>query len=212
MTNQVTRPSADTRTRLVEAARYLFWERGYAATGLAEILRRARANSGSFYHFFDSKDALLRTVLDTYVDALEPQLMAPVRAAARRPLDEVLGLLGSYRARLLASGCTYGCPLGRLALEIDPENTPAHDRIARNFDAWKQAVADALTREGIAEPDAVATFVLTVMEGAVMQARAYRAIEPFDTCVRQLAAYLATLPRLAPRRPRRRPARKVTGR
>ena len=79
MTNQVTRPSADTRTRLVEAARYLFWERGYAATGLSEILRRARANSGSFYHFFDSKDALLRTVLDTYVDALEPQLMAPRR-------------------------------------------------------------------------------------------------------------------------------------
>ena len=212
MTTQVTRPSADTRTRLVEAARYLFWERGYAATGLSEILRRARANSGSFYHFFDSKDALLRTVLDTYVDALEPQLMAPVRAAARRPLDEVLGLLGSYRARLLATGCTYGCPLGRLALEIDAENTPAHDRIARNFDGWKHAVADALTREGIAEPDAVATFVLTVMEGAVMQARAYRAVEPFDTSVRQLAAYLATLPRASTRRPARRPARKVTRR
>ena len=53
---------SDTRERLIEAARHLFWERGYAATGLAEILARAGANSGSFYHFFESKDALLRTV------------------------------------------------------------------------------------------------------------------------------------------------------
>jgi AcrR family transcriptional regulator len=199
-----TRPS-DTRDRLIEAARHLFWERGYAATGLADILGRAGANSGSFYHFFESKDALLRTVLDTYAEALEPYLIASVRAAARRPLDEVLGLLASYRDRLTETGCTYGCPIGRLALEIDPENTPAHALIARNFDGWTAAVADALRRARVADADEVAQFVLTVMEGAVMQARAYRAIEPFDACIRQLTRYLETLPRAAaPRRARRR--------
>lgn len=209
----MTRAAPDTRERLIEAARYLFWEKGYAATGLSEILGRAQANSGSFYHFFDSKDALLRTVLDTYLDALEPRVLAPVRARARGPLDEVLGLLASYRARLIDTGCTYGCPIGRLALEIDPENTPAHALIARNFDGWKTAVADALRREGIADPDAVASFVLTVMEGAVMQARAYRAIAPFDICIRQLSAYLATLPRTPAARPTpRRPLRKVARR
>ena len=200
----------DTRERLIEAARYLFWERGYAATGLAEVLARAGANSGSFYHFFESKDALLRTVLDTYVEALEPHLIAPIRDQARRPLDEVLGLLASYRDRLTDTGCTYGCPIGRLALEIDPENTPAHALIARNFDGWKAAVADALGRARIANPDDVAAFVLTVMEGAVMQARAYRSIEPFDACIRQLTRYLETLPRAAASRPVRRRSRKET--
>jgi len=48
-----------TRERLLDAARYLFWERGYTATGMAEILHRAQANAGSFYHFFPSKEALL---------------------------------------------------------------------------------------------------------------------------------------------------------
>jgi TetR/AcrR family transcriptional repressor of nem operon len=201
------RPS-DTRTRLIEAARHLFWERGYAATGLAEILARAGANSGSFYHFFESKDDLLRTVLDTYAAALEPHLIEPVRAAARRPLDEVLGLLASYRERLIETGCTYGCPIGRLALEIDPENTPAHALIARNFDGWKAAVADALRRAGVANDGEAAAFVLTVMEGAVMQARAYRSIEPFDACIRQLTHYLDTLPRSAASRPARRRAKK----
>lgn len=201
--------TSDTRARLIEAARHLFWERGYAATGLAEVLTRAGANSGSFYHFFESKDALLRTVLETYVEALEPHLIAPVRAKARRPLDEVLGLLASYRVRLVETDCTYGCPIGRLALEIDPENTPAHGLIARNFDGWKAAVADALGRARIARPDEVASFVLTVMEGAVMQARAYRSIEPFDACIRQLTHYLETRPRAAAPRPPRRPRKET---
>jgi TetR/AcrR family transcriptional repressor of nem operon len=200
----------DTRERLIDAARYLFWERGYAATGLAEILARAGANSGSFYHFFESKDALLRTVLDTYAEALEPHLIAPIRDRARRPLDEVLGLLASYRDRLTETGCTYGCPIGRLALEIDPENTPAHALIARNFDGWKAAVANALRRARVANADEVAAFVLTVMEGAVMQARAYRSIEPFDACIRQLTRYLETLPRAAAPRPARRRSGKET--
>ena len=198
----------DTRQRLIEAARYLFWEKGYGATGLADILARAEANSGSFYHFFESKDALLRTVLETYTQALEPVLLAPVRAAATGPLDEVFGLLASYRGRLVATECTYGCPIGRLALEIDPENTPAHALIARNFDGWTGAVGDALRRAKVPQSAEVAVFVLTVMEGAVMQARAHRSLAPFDTCIRQLRLHLDALVR-APRS--RRPARRPSG-
>ena len=67
------RDRATTRDRIIEAGRHLFWEKGFAATGLAEILARADANSGSFYHFFESKDALLRAVLDLYVTALDAQ-------------------------------------------------------------------------------------------------------------------------------------------
>lgn len=193
-----------TRARLIEAARHLFWEKGYTASGLADILARAEANSGSFYHFFESKDALLRTVLETYAEMLHPVLIAPVREKAREPLDEVTGLLASYRDRLVSTKCTYGCPIGRLALEIDTENTPAHALIARNFDGWKAAVADALERAGIPSAGEVASFVLTVMEGAVMQSRAHRSLEPYDVCIRQLTAYLATLtPTKSARRPRR---------
>jgi TetR/AcrR family transcriptional regulator, transcriptional repressor for nem operon len=202
--------TTDTYGRIVEAARYLFWEKGYAATGLAELLDRAKANSGSFYHFFESKDALLRTVLETYVDLLEPHVLRPAFAAAASPIDRVFVLLEGYRQRLVDTDCKYGCPIGRLALEIDPENTPAHELIARNFTAWRNAVEACLRAAGLPRPAELATLVLTVMEGAVMQARAYRSTEPFDACVRQLRSYLDALgqaprPRVvAPRRRRRR--------
>src|SRR5579864_1819455 len=102
------RHSMPTRDRLVEAARYLFWEKGYAATGLAELLARAEANSGSFYHFFESKDALLRIVLQTYLDLLEPQVLRPIEEAVADPVARVLDLLGGYRQRLLDTDCRYG--------------------------------------------------------------------------------------------------------
>ena len=190
----------DTRHRLVEAGRRLFHDKGYAATGLSEVLSLADANSGSFYHFFESKDALLRTVLETYVDLLESHVVGPALAKSDDPLERIFALLDRYRALVIASGCQYGCPIGRLALEVDPENTPAHDLIARNFDAWKAAVEACLRARGVARTGDVATFVLTVMEGAVMQARAYRSVDPFDACIRQLRAYLERLPRVTPTR------------
>jgi TetR/AcrR family transcriptional regulator, transcriptional repressor for nem operon len=192
----------DTRSRIVEAARALFWEKGYAATGLAEILARGRANSGSFYHFFDSKDALLCTVLDSYVELLEPQVIGPVWASTADPLDRVFALLAAYRQRLLDTNCQYGCPIGRLALEIDPENTPAHAHIARNFSAWKAAVEACLRAAGVPRPKQGAAMTLAVMEGAVMQARAHRDVEPFDACIQQLREYFrAVTPARRPRRP-----------
>jgi AcrR family transcriptional regulator len=194
-------PVPSTRERLVEAARFLFWEKGYGASGLAEILSRAEANSGSFYHFFESKDDLLRTVLSTYVELLGPQVLQPIEAGVLDPIERVFALLDGYRQRLAATDCRYGCPIGRLALEIDPENEPAHELLGANFTAWKAGVEAHLRAAGIADAADVAALVLTVMEGAVMQARVYRSLEPFDRCIRQLRLHVDALRSSAPASP-----------
>jgi TetR/AcrR family transcriptional repressor of nem operon len=176
----------------------LFWEKGYAATGMAEILERAEANSGSFYHFFASKEALLLAVLDSYLEGLEPIIVGPAFALCPDPIDRIFAILEGYRGRLLETGCRYGCPLGRLALEIEAENLPAHDRIAANFRGWigavKRCLEDARERlpAGL-DLSALATFVLTTMEGGVLQSRSYRRMEPFDQSVAQLRNYFAYL-------------------
>src|ERR1700739_26072 len=128
--------SHSTRDRLINSARFLFWERGFAGTSMAELLAHAEVNSGSFYHFFDSKDALLRAVPEQYIELLRPLVVDPAFAKASEPLERVFAILAGYRERIIATGSQYGCPLGRLALEIDPENAPAHALIARNFQGW----------------------------------------------------------------------------
>jgi TetR/AcrR family transcriptional repressor of nem operon len=183
---------------LLDAARYLFWEKGYTATGVAELLQRAQVNSGSFYHVFPSKEALLLAVLDDYLNGLEPAVLRPAFARQHDPIERIFAILEGYRDKLLATGCQYGCPIGRLALEIEAENLPVHNRIAANFAAWTTAVRGCLEAARDRLPphcdlDALSTFVLTVMEGGVMQARSFRRMEPFDRSAAQLRNYFQYL-------------------
>ena len=187
-----------TRQRIVEAALYLFWLRGYTATGIAEILDRAKANAGSFYYAFKTKEELLLAVLELYIQTLMPVVVEPVLRQVQDPVDRVFGILDFYRKNLLATGCTYGCPIGRLALEIPEEQFRVHKRLADNFDGWTAAVEDCLenARDRIPQDIDLKTlskFVLTVMEGGVMQSRAHRAIEPFDASVEHLRKYFRLL-------------------
>ena len=199
--------STPTRDRLIDSARHLFWERGYAGTSMADLLAHANVNSGSFYHFFDSKEALLREVLTGYLHALRPVIIDPALASTTDPVERIFAILSGYRGRILSTNCQYGCPLGRLALEIDPENRPAHKLINENFSAWIDAVQQCIAESVLAlspclrptvEPHALATFVLTTMEGGVMLSRSAGSVEPFDAAVRQLRAHFDLL--LAPKR------------
>jgi TetR/AcrR family transcriptional regulator, transcriptional repressor for nem operon len=187
-----------TRERLIESARYLFWERGFACTSMTDLLGHAGVNSGSFYHFFESKEALLRAVLETYLEALRPVVIAPAFAKSDDPVERIFAILAGYRDRILETDCQYGCPLGRLALEIDPENRPAHALIAENFRGWIDAVRECLEQMKDRLPkgtdrDALSTYVLAVMEGGVMLSRSYGSVEPFDRAVRQLRQHFDLL-------------------
>jgi TetR/AcrR family transcriptional regulator, transcriptional repressor for nem operon len=187
-----------TRQRIVESALYLFWLRGYAATGIAEILSRSKANSGSFYHFFKTKEELLLAVLELYIQTLEPVIVDPVSRRFADPIARVFGVLEFYRGNLLKTGCSYGCPIGRLALEIPEEQFRVHKRLADNFDGWTSAIEKFLQAAHDRFPagtdlHTLAKFVLTVMEGGVMQARAHRSIVPFDACVEHLRGYFQLL-------------------
>jgi TetR/AcrR family transcriptional repressor of nem operon len=193
---QTTGPA--TRQRLVESARYLFWERGFGGTSMADLLAHAKVNSGSFYHFFDSKEALLREVLESYLVALQPMIVEPAYQATPKPIERIFAILEGYRERILITNAQYGCPLGRLALEIDPENRPAHKLIAENFRGWIDAVRkcleDAMLPAGT-DIDALATYVLATMEGGVMLSRSYGSVDPFDRTVKTLREHFRLLMR-----------------
>ena len=187
-----------TRDRLLLAAMQLFWEKGYGSTSVADVLSVAQVNSGNLYHFFPGKQDLLLAVLEMYRKGIAPMLLAPAWKGVDDPIERVFALLARYRASIVQTDCTYGCPIGSLALEIHEPDPRVRQAMADNFHAWVDAIEQCLVAAGERLPKKtkrreLAEFVLTTMEGAVMQARTHRSIRYFDSSVRQLRAYFDLL-------------------
>ena len=67
----------NTKGRIISAAWKLFYEQGYEDTTIEDIVFESETSKGSFYHYFDGKDALLGTlsnVFDEKYEALRPAL------------------------------------------------------------------------------------------------------------------------------------------
>jgi TetR/AcrR family transcriptional repressor of nem operon len=192
------RAAHPTKGKLVEAARRLFWERGYEATSLQDVVERARAKSGSLYYFFRTKEDLLLAVLDHYVDLLWPAVIEPAFGRTADPIERIFSILNGYREGLVYTGFTHGCPIGNLALEVSDEYPRAREKIARNFEGWRKWIRKCLEEAAGRLPagmdgERLAMFILAVMEGAVMQARAHHSLEPFDASVAELRQYFNRL-------------------
>jgi AcrR family transcriptional regulator len=198
-----------TKDRILDVAARLFHEQGYNATGVATILREARVNAGSLYHFFPSKEALLVGVLQRYVELLKPIVLSPQEERTDDPIERVFALLAWYRMGLEMTGCTMGCPIGNLAIEVGDSHPEIRSLIDLNFRnwargvrSWLDAAADRLPPD--TDREQLAHFILTVMEGGIMQARASGNLEPYDASVAQLRAYFDLLEKSAPTPPRKR--------
>lgn len=189
---------AETRDRLVDAALFLFWNAGFENTSLGRVCEVAGANPGSLYYFFPTKDALLEAALDRLLERIGPELLDPAWDGVSDPVARVFALLTAYRSALLQTEFRYGCPIGHITLELRDPPERVREKLAANFSAWKSAVRQCLEQARDAFPDDVdfdrlATFVLTVMEGGVMQARTYRSIDVFDAGVALLRDYIDRL-------------------
>ncbi|MBZ0237421.1 MAG: TetR/AcrR family transcriptional regulator, partial [Deltaproteobacteria bacterium] len=91
------RQKAETRERLKEAARACFAERGYAATQVGDIARRAKVAHGTFYVHFPGKEELTDELLGELNQALLARMEDVWTRTARAPLGE--------RVRRLAEAC-----------------------------------------------------------------------------------------------------------
>lgn len=187
-----------TRERLVETAARLFMDKGYGETGMSEILRKAGAHRGSLYHAFPSKKDLLIAVLERYRDGMDARLVEPAWRGIADPIERVFALLARYRQFLEDSECSFGCPIGSLALELHEADEEVRVLLAQNFEGWTRRIEDCFASARAQLPAgtdfrALATLALTTMEGAVMLARTYKSLDHFDVAVATLRDYVELL-------------------
>ena len=65
----------NTRGRIISAAWKLFYQQGYEDTTVEDIVFESQTSKGSFYHYFDGKDALLGTLAYVFDEKYEELML-----------------------------------------------------------------------------------------------------------------------------------------
>jgi TetR/AcrR family transcriptional repressor of lmrAB and yxaGH operons len=171
---------ANARTRLVAAAATLFQEKGYAATGLSEILAAANAPKGSMYHHFPGGKAQLGAAAMTAAGAGMVRSLQACRAQTETA-EAAIRTYGDLLAGWLEqSDFTRGCPVATVALEEAPGSGPVAIAARDALAATEQALMEILVADGLPEPVAKrrAGHGLAALEGALILARLSRDARP----------------------------------
>ena len=109
---------ADTRQRLLDTARRIVLAKGYAAVGINEVLADAGVPKGSFYHFFESKDAFGEALMKSYFDdyfAILDEITSDTQQTAAQHLMRYWQYFHDTQA---ADNCQGGCLVVKLGSEI----------------------------------------------------------------------------------------------
>lgn len=177
------------REAIIDAAVRLFRQKGYAATGLADIVEASGAPKGSVYHYFPGGKAEIGE--------------AAVREAGRRVVETVRGLAASAssagdlvkaHAALLGdwmakSGYRDGAPMTTVLLENAPQD-PAITAAGREaLGAWADELAACLIRDGVsgAQAERFASLTVSALDGALLQARVEQSRRPLDIAAEELS-------------------------
>jgi TetR/AcrR family transcriptional repressor of nem operon len=175
----------DTRQVLIATGARIIREKGYNHAGLQEILQASGVPKGSFYHFFGSKEQFGLAVIEADAEAHDRELARFLDDRALAPLER-LSRYFLYKCEVFESiRCREGCLLGNLGQELADQNETFRARIERFFADWQRAIADCL-REAKSkselppdlDPDALAGFLVSSWEGAVLQMKVAKDTTP----------------------------------
>ncbi|MGW0245301.1 TetR/AcrR family transcriptional regulator [Nocardia goodfellowii] len=171
--------SAGPRTRLIESAIELVREQGVPGTGLAALLERGNASRNSLYQHFPSGKAELVAEATRVAGERMSGVFDKVTATGT-PDQWLAGLVGWWKKALRNSDYAAGCPVVSAALAAAEPDVQAAAGLV--FDGWNDRLAAALAADGIPaeRARALASLVVSAVEGAIVQSRATKSLRPLD--------------------------------
>jgi len=157
----------ETRQRILAVAARQFRERGVSATGLAGIMTEAGLTNGAFYVHFESKEDLIRTVLD---DALVR------REQVWRKLENEEGglaaMIGDYLSPRHRDDPGAGCPTAAMVAEVAREPTATRSTFTERIAAIVARIAAKVKGPSAKQREADALAIYALMVGSLQLARA----------------------------------------
>ena len=193
------------RDTFVDIAQGLIQAKGYEQMSIQDVLDQAHASRGAFYHYFDSKAALLDAVVERMVETAIATLSPLVADPAVPALDK---LQGFFTGIAQWKGERTDLMLALLEVWLSDDNAIVRDKLRRGLVTQLAPLLAAIVREGADEgvftsrsPDDDARVLVSLLQGvnetAVELYVARRAGDvSFEAVERLLGSYVAAFERL----------------
>jgi TetR/AcrR family transcriptional repressor of nem operon len=182
--------TSDARAKILTAAQSLIESRGYSALGVAEICKTAGVPKGSFYYFFESKEALALAVIDQHWGAQRAD-WERIMSSDAQPLQRMRQLFeeteAGQRAGQQSCGTVSGCLFGNLSLELSNQTEPIRERLQEIFDKQVEMVGEIIAEAqqqgdaSVADTREAARSVVAQLEGQVLFAKLYNNPQRLET-------------------------------
>ena len=182
-----------TKEMIVARAAPVFNRQGYYGARLEDIMRATGLEKGGIYNHFAGKDDLALRAFD-YSVGLVRQRFAAALEGKRHAAERLLAIVGVLGDMIEDPPVAGGCPLLNTAVESDDAHPALRERARATMDDWyglvHRIVVKGVERGQLradADPDAVATVLISTLEGAIMMSKLYG--DPAH--VRRAAAHLS---------------------
>lgn len=184
-----------TRSRILDAATALIAEHGVSGTGVEDVRAAAGVSGSQLYHYFDSRQALIRAVIirqaDSAIESGQP------RIGALDSFEALRAWADAAIERQQENDCRGNCSLGSLAGELSASDEESRTDLANGFLRWKdlllnglRAMRDRGELHADADLEELAFALLSALQGGVLLSQTMRHIQPLEASMNAALAYI----------------------
>ena len=190
----VGRPREFDTSAMLEVVTKAFWDEGYAATSLSDLMDVTGLKKGSLYAAYGDKHSLFLKCLKNYLSNRREQTEAHF-AAPGEPLTKLSQWLDEATASCAASADPCGCFAINSMVELGPHDTDVKALLDHHFEAVEDMLTKVISdgqKESRLRPGPArvqARLLLSIVAGAAVRARSG---EP-DQVEEQLQEYVLEL-------------------
>lgn len=175
----------DTCDALIRCGMEILTEKSFVSTGIEDILKCLNVPKGSFYHYFDSKEAFGCAVIDSYAGYFARKLDRLLLDPSRSPLQRIANFIADACLGMERHHFQRGCLIGNLGQEMNSLPEAFRVKLEAAFLDWQARLAACLRLAVSAEElattadcEQLAVFFWIGWEGAVLRAKLIRDNSP----------------------------------
>jgi AcrR family transcriptional regulator len=186
----VTSEPVDVRSRILDTASALFYERGVRAVGVDLVVLEAAVAKTSLYRYFPTKDDLIVAFLERE----DVEFWGHWDSVAAQHADDPAGELAAHMRWIgerLARSNYRGCPQINVAAEFAEQDHPARLVSQRHMQALRSRLQDITRRLAAPNADRLAAQLAVLINGAFVSSALLSPEEATDVLLAALQALLA---------------------